>query len=733
MIATYPDTGGATRSRRGSGSVVELLEFLQARDLLIAPHVAARLLAELDGDQETIAEVVCMLSPGERRGTRALPDPLPLTPAITARFTDLVLAPWERRTLLAAAVCIDDRTEVLRAVSSRSMADIIGSEISSRLLLVAGHFAFIDPRLRVWVHETADLAERTAIHSALHGVYSEIGDDRRALWHLSLSTMQGESALTRPLLELSRHAAASGDAVQAFAVAREAAAHADPTDLVVARSAAGMAALRGGWVDDAADFLGVVVEDGSLRGSSPDSVAAAGLVVANTLRSGTVPVVDAARLRPTEAGAATWRDWGRLAALLAMLSTERNAGSESRKWAGMAREADTACTAGGALSGPADAWAAMLAGDAVEDIVGDAPLRCILLALCRGLSGDTDGGIRLLADDDRIGLRDSEARGFERSPVAGAYRATVEALLRLWAGDVGAAHEILMRAALAVPLALPFAGLGVMLTGLVEQARTGRRGAVSQALEFALPQALRTDRLVEDGVSAYLEGRFDEAATQVRLWADCGAPSACLGLPGLDEVGPILLPTLIEPADVTAARRIRIQIRAARANAWGQDYQAAADASRTIRSSFERGRVEALLGTTCVTRGDLGAGVRHLQAARSLFTAAGAEAWRSAVDARLARLGELVTERSSLPTAPIPVCSADPLAACRAAWEPVLTDRELQVAMLVAEGNSNREIALRLHVSVRTVEVHVGRLFGKFDVRTRAELTVLAHRTNQYA
>lgn len=53
--------------------------------------------------------------------------------------------------------------------------------------------------------------------------------------------------------------------------------------------------------------------------------------------------------------------------------------------------------------------------------------------------------------------------------------------------------------------------------------------------------------------------------------------------------------------------------------------------------------------------------------------------------------------------------------------------------MLVAEGRTNREISGRLHIALRTVEVHVGRLFGKFDVRSRAELTVLAHRTNQYA
>lgn len=52
--------------------------------------------------------------------------------------------------------------------------------------------------------------------------------------------------------------------------------------------------------------------------------------------------------------------------------------------------------------------------------------------------------------------------------------------------------------------------------------------------------------------------------------------------------------------------------------------------------------------------------------------------------------------------------------------------------MLAVEGTGNRAIAERLSISVRTVEVHLGRVFAKLDVRNRVELTVLAHRTEQY-
>ncbi|MCE5288102.1 MAG: LuxR C-terminal-related transcriptional regulator [Nocardiaceae bacterium] len=53
---------------------------------------------------------------------------------------------------------------------------------------------------------------------------------------------------------------------------------------------------------------------------------------------------------------------------------------------------------------------------------------------------------------------------------------------------------------------------------------------------------------------------------------------------------------------------------------------------------------------------------------------------------------------------------------------PVLTGREREVAMLVAQGLSNREIADRLVMSVRTVEGHVLRASNKCGVRDRSDL-----------
>ncbi len=58
----------------------------------------------------------------------------------------------------------------------------------------------------------------------------------------------------------------------------------------------------------------------------------------------------------------------------------------------------------------------------------------------------------------------------------------------------------------------------------------------------------------------------------------------------------------------------------------------------------------------------------------------------------------------------------------------VLTDREREVLQLVAEGNTTKQIAEDLHVSVKTVESHRQNLMDKLEIRSIAELTKYAVR-----
>ena len=57
---------------------------------------------------------------------------------------------------------------------------------------------------------------------------------------------------------------------------------------------------------------------------------------------------------------------------------------------------------------------------------------------------------------------------------------------------------------------------------------------------------------------------------------------------------------------------------------------------------------------------------------------------------------------------------------------PPLTAREMEVAMLVGHGLSNKEIAEQLVLSGRTAEAHVTNALNKLGLRSRAQLAVWA-------
>jgi DNA-binding CsgD family transcriptional regulator len=60
-----------------------------------------------------------------------------------------------------------------------------------------------------------------------------------------------------------------------------------------------------------------------------------------------------------------------------------------------------------------------------------------------------------------------------------------------------------------------------------------------------------------------------------------------------------------------------------------------------------------------------------------------------------------------------------------------LSETERRVAELVAEGLSNKEIAARLFVTVRTVEANLSKVYAKLGLRSRTELASLMSRRNE--
>jgi len=95
-----------------------------------------------------------------------------------------------------------------------------------------------------------------------------------------------------------------------------------------------------------------------------------------------------------------------------------------------------------------------------------------------------------------------------------------------------------------------------------------------------------------------------------------------------------------------------------------------------------------------------------LTEALSLFDAAQTPVWSERTRAEIGRIPQRRTQPSA----------ADTLS------DPRLTPTEATIAQLVAEGLTNREIAGRMFLSPKTVEVNLTRIYRKLGVRSRAGL-----------
>lgn len=84
------------------------------------------------------------------------------------------------------------------------------------------------------------------------------------------------------------------------------------------------------------------------------------------------------------------------------------------------------------------------------------------------------------------------------------------------------------------------------------------------------------------------------------------------------------------------------------------------------------------------------------------------------------RIQRRLLERFTEPVRTAPQSSAEP--------PDGLTAREVEVLRLVAEGQSNPEIARALHVSTATVKTHINNLFAKAGLRDRAQAIHYAYR-----
>ena len=132
-----------------------------------------------------------------------------------------------------------------------------------------------------------------------------------------------------------------------------------------------------------------------------------------------------------------------------------------------------------------------------------------------------------------------------------------------------------------------------------------------------------------------------------------------------------------------------------------------AETLANLNYRLEEGRARLRGGQSLAASGDRAGGLKQLATAAELFATAGARGLHAQAAEAQRRLGQRV-----------PV----PRAGRRQELPFGLSQREFEVARLVVDGRTNAQIADRLSLSLRTVETHLTRVFGKTGVPARGGL-----------
>ncbi|MFC5747830.1 helix-turn-helix transcriptional regulator [Actinomadura rugatobispora] len=231
---------------------------------------------------------------------------------------------------------------------------------------------------------------------------------------------------------------------------------------------------------------------------------------------------------------------------------------------------------------------------------------------------------------------------------------------------------------------------------------------------FALGVALVNSGRAEEGAVAALEACGDPTAPQLdpstllccaEMLAQVEAAREKDGEPGRWAEIAEMLGGIGGSADAGMVRLA--QAHAARPSDPAAAASLAAEGGRLLLSAgrrLEAGRAELAAGLAYQAAGERDPARERLRAAAELFEWCGARALLAQTVREQRRLGVRV---------------ASPRRGGRGDEPFGLSPREYEIATLVAEGCTNQQVAEKLFLSVRTVETHLSRVFGKLGVSSR--------------
>jgi ATP/maltotriose-dependent transcriptional regulator MalT len=262
---------------------------------------------------------------------------------------------------------------------------------------------------------------------------------------------------------------------------------------------------------------------------------------------------------------------------------------------------------------------------------------------------------------------------------------------------------------------------------LEEGLERGERSAVAAAvLASALLETEQADTSVEllltraGGEELRLIGggwraRFLEVLTRAllatgkRVEAERAAASAhaCADV--------VALPSVAAMASLAAAA---LALDAGQPAAAAERALTAATALESVAAHFDAARARELAGRAFARAGDRSRAAFELERAAAAFGSFGSLRYRNQAERELRKLGRHIHRR----TRP---------GKTEAAGIESLTERELQVARLVADGQTNAQIAAELFLSQKTVETHLRNIFNKMGATTRVVLARAVERADR--
>jgi DNA-binding CsgD family transcriptional regulator len=682
----------------------------------LAPAVVQRLASATDGNPLALQELPALLGDDERAGRTPLPDLLPVSDAVEERVRrGLRSLPAEtRRALLLVAA-----DELATGLVDRTLLE--SAEEQGLLRLRDGKATFPHPLYRAGVYHAATTVERRAAHRRLVELFKDEGEADRRAWHLAATSDGPDEAIAVALETAAGHAAERGGrSAQSRALERAAELSPDEDERARRLVAAARAALNAAELERAlllVESALTVVRDPVIRA---DAIFWRASTTGHLGRSPSMPdlALEAERVAPQSKGAAAKLLEVNLVQLLVTLELD---------------SAEALAQRVGAIS--------------------ERPLarHRLTIAVARGRSAESHELLQELLDSaDRTGLpravthlgRFEQARSLALDEIA-EHRSRGELFgLALESGNLAEAELRLGRFAEARAAALkaseiaelgPFPNIvGHVATTLahtsaIQGDEDAARAQVARALEAA--RGTRDAAVVCDaqralGMLALTLSRPAEAVEQLRPVAELVAREKIQN-PAFLTYAPEMIEAYVLAGDGHAAEaelaRFHRQASVLE-QSWALAIAArlcgylAGDAEldhhfgEALRprdadaaSPFERARTQLLYGERLRRARRRIDAREQLRAAVEAFDELGAKPWAERARRELGASGISIPRRD--PTAP-----------------EKLTPQELQIALHVTEGKTNKEVAAALFLSTKTIEFHLTRVYRKLELHSRGEL-----------